>query len=168
MTLAPSPLRRRAKKTIGSCSAVDDFHRHLLDIDRLWNKFFFKYYIIFLEISNVIKLFGPRWWRKDVPELRVTLPAEPTLASVYEENCPLCPSQQCSRMLSLSSLDRVDPASWTSQSGEMLAQLDGWADHTGSLVGLLFSNYHEIFVAVVSNFNTVSHISVFQKILLSQ
>ena len=39
-------------------------------------------------------------------------------------------------MLSLSSLDRVDPVSWASQSGEMLARREGWAYHT-SLAGRL-------------------------------
>ena len=57
---------------------------------------------------------------------KVELPAEPTLASVYmRKNWALCPSQQCLRMLSLSSLDCVVPASWANQSGEMLARLEG-------------------------------------------
>ena len=61
---------------------------------------------------------------------KVNLPAEPTFASVYmRKNWPLCPSQQCLRMLSLSSLDRVVPASWASQSGEMLAGLEWWGHH---------------------------------------
>ena len=53
------------------------------------------------------------------------------------KNWRLFPSQQCSRTLSLSRLDRVDPARWASQSGEMLARLEGWACHTGSLAGSL-------------------------------
>ena len=81
-------------------------------------------------------------------------------------------------MLSLSSLDRVDQASWASRSGEMLVRLEGWAYHT-PLAGRLepppppppttdrkasISSYcHEIFVAVVSNFNTGFHIFLDKK-----
>ena len=90
-------------------------NRHLPGIDSMWNKCIFCYlkcYIIFLQISKVIaeRLFGARG-----------------LSVCMRKNWPLCPSQQCLRMLSLSSLDRVDPASWASQSGEMLAGLEGWA-----------------------------------------
>ena len=68
------------------------------------------------------------WIEESCAGEKFDLPAEPALASVcMRKNWPLCPSQQCLRMLSLSSLDRVDPASWASQSGEMLAELEGWA-----------------------------------------
>ena len=53
----------KKKKKIGPCCAVDFFYRYQLGIDRLWNKrIIFTCYIIFLQISNVIDLFGPGIW----------------------------------------------------------------------------------------------------------
>ena len=133
MSRAPSPLRsagvKSAEKKIGSC--VDTYQ--VLTGCETSVFLFWKCNIIFLKISNVIDLFGPRWWRKAVPERGS--PSHPSqLKGVFmRRNWPLFPSQQCSRMFSLSSLDRVDPASWASWSGEMLARLEGWVHHTGSL-----------------------------------
>ena len=120
-------------------------YRHLLGIDRLWNKCIFV-----LEVQHHFpknfkrdRSFWSPLMEKSCPGKRVTLPSELTLGSVrllgvfMRKNWPLFPSQQCSRMFSLSSLDRVDPASLASWSGEMLARLEGWAHHTGSLADRL-------------------------------
>ena len=124
--------------------------------------YFLKCYIIFLKISNVTakRLFGTYGWRKAVQERRSTSqPSQLLRAFIWGKNWPLCPSQQCLRMLSLSSLDRVVPASWASQSGEILAGLEGWGHHYRLSGGLTSGSPQPRPLLVYPNQTFVSHVN---------
>ena len=75
-------------------------------LDNSWKERFRCSFCFFFFVSFSCET-GPVYMEKPVPARRITLPAESTLA---RKSWPLCSSQERSRMLWLSRLDRIDPA----------------------------------------------------------